>query len=397
VTHTFQAPGRGLSWVRALNQSHGYGTGTLAAVLRPKARPEMLLGLTAGHVVSEDEQALVGDPCSLSSSTGTAIAGRLLDWFPYFRDMDRAVVVDAGLIELQATALEPLVGALDWPLGWADPQPGEELRVLTRQHRIPARMVRTAQSVPMQAGLANLRYDILNAALFDVQDTLRPGDSGAAVWNLKDELVGVLSGSAPPDAGAGAVMTPIRQILGWADAEVVLRYQELIAESRGAPAPLKPTAPPAPLAAGADSSSVDGAAELTLARTIWGEAREGGHQGMSAVGHVVLNRVIGASWWGRDVASVCLRPSQFSCWNDGDPNRSQMLKVTTADADFNVACGLAASFMAKDAGDPERLRNDPTKGATHYFAKRLSRWPDWALGRQPVAEIGGHLFFKDVG
>jgi hypothetical protein len=305
--------------------------------------------------------------------------------------------LDAGLIEFQAAALEPLVDKLDWPLGWADPKPGEELRVLTRQHRIPGRMVRVESSVPMQAGLANLRYDIVDAALFDVLGTLQPGDSGAAIWNLKDELVGVLSGSAPPSAGAGAVMTPIRRILEWADAEVVLRYQALSPEDRGAPATPKVAAAPAPLATGAAASDITASAALTLARTMWGEARGDGREGMAAVGHVVLNRVIGASWWGRDVASVCLRPAQFSCWNERDPNRPQLLRVTTADADFAAASDLAADFMAKPTDDPERVRADPTKGATHYFAKRLPRWPDWAAGRQPVAEIGGHLFFKDVG
>ncbi|ARN23790.1 hypothetical protein A4W93_08475 [Piscinibacter gummiphilus] len=130
---------------------------------------------------------------------------------------------------------------------------------------------------------------------------------------------------------------------------------------------------------------------------MWGEAREDGADGMGAVGHVVLNRVMGASWWGRDIESVCLRTAQFSCWNAGDPNRPKMLAVTAADPQFTMASSLAAAFVAQAPADPARVRADPTLGATHYFSRRLPRWPAWAAGRSPVAEIGHHLFFKDIG
>jgi spore germination cell wall hydrolase CwlJ-like protein len=38
---------------------------------------------------------------------------------------------------------------------------------------------------------------------------------------------------------------------------------------------------------------------------------------------------------------------------------------------------------------------DATGGATHYHT--LSTDPGWARGHVPVAEIGHHLFYRDIG
>jgi len=67
-----------------------------------------------------------------------------------------------------------------------------------------------------------------------------------------------------------------------------------------------------------------------LARTLWGEARGEGIDGMRAVAHVILNRVADARWPGT-VAEVCLQPSQFSAWLERDANRRKMLAVDDDD------------------------------------------------------------------
>jgi N-acetylmuramoyl-L-alanine amidase len=38
---------------------------------------------------------------------------------------------------------------------------------------------------------------------------------------------------------------------------------------------------------------------------------------------------------------------------------------------------------------------DTTKGSTHYYADHIPA-PKWAVGKEPVATIGHHLFFNDV-
>ena len=60
-----------------------------------------------------------------------------------------------------------------------------------------------------------------------------------------------------------------------------------------------------------------------LARTLWGEARGEGFDGQIAVAWTIRNRVFDGkakSWWGEGYAEVCLKPWQFSCWNQNDPN-----------------------------------------------------------------------------
>ena len=83
-----------------------------------------------------------------------------------------------------------------------------------------------------------------------------------------------------------------------------------------------------------------------LARTIWGEARGEGVEGMKAVANVVLNRVKiskdrGGFWWGNDITSVCKKPFQFSCWNKSDPNFKKLQIVDTKDLYFSTALRIA--------------------------------------------------------
>lgn len=62
----------------------------------------------------------------------------------------------------------------------------------------------------------------------------------------------------------------------------------------------------------------------TLTKTIWGEARGEGREGMIAVAWVILNRASIGGWWGNSIETVCLKPWQFSCWNANDPNAPYM-------------------------------------------------------------------------
>ena len=133
------------------------------------------------------------------------------------------------------------------------------------------------------------------------------------------------------------------------------------------------------------------AAEV-LARTIYGEARGEPAQGRNAVAAVVMNRVARANerdgwWWGRDVSSVCLKPYQFSCWNEGDPNRAKILNVAPGHRVYDACLKIALRAVTHDL-------DDPSQGATHYHARGAR--PPWARGKTPVAAIGKHLFYADI-
>jgi spore germination cell wall hydrolase CwlJ-like protein len=129
-----------------------------------------------------------------------------------------------------------------------------------------------------------------------------------------------------------------------------------------------------------------------LARTIYGEARGESVRGQEAVAAVIVNRAAlaarrGGWWWGDDIASVCRKPYQFSCWNKGDPNRARIEAVGEGDPVFQTCLRIARRAVAGTL-------DDPTRGATHYHTKAV--YPPWARGRAPCAEIGQHLFYNDV-
>lgn len=136
---------------------------------------------------------------------------------------------------------------------------------------------------------------------------------------------------------------------------------------------------------------LDSFEQSVAARTIWGEARGEGDEGMKAVAHVLLNR-LKLGRWGKTMGSVCLWPWQFSCWNVQDPNRPKMLGFHAMDLEL----GPPAAALAMAVTDDEQ-GVDPTGGATFYFnPKGLLRPPNWAIGKMPCAIIGNHQFFRDI-
>lgn len=129
-----------------------------------------------------------------------------------------------------------------------------------------------------------------------------------------------------------------------------------------------------------------------LARTLWGEARGEGGEGMEAVASVIMNRVWvsqkrGGYWWGNDVISVCQKPYQFSCWNRSDPNHRKLQDVTDKDIHFATALRIARRALAGTFPDN-------TGKATHYHERSVS--PYWAKGEVPTRSIGRHVFYRLV-
>ena len=121
-----------------------------------------------------------------------------------------------------------------------------------------------------------------------------------------------------------------------------------------------------------------------MARTAWGEARGESSRGMQAVINVIQNRVKKGGWWGATVEDVVKKKAQFSCWNEGDPNREKMLAVTEKDTQFKEAVRLAT------LAEMGQLR-DITGGATNYHAASVS--PSWAKKLTQTAKIGNHIFY----
>ncbi len=127
---------------------------------------------------------------------------------------------------------------------------------------------------------------------------------------------------------------------------------------------------------------------IVVAKTVYGEARGELPLGRLAVAWVIRNRWESGKWFGRGtVTDVCLRSFQFSAWNENDPNRAK-LEALSPDHPVYQLCLYAA------LGAMRGLEEDPTGGATHYFATRTTR-PAWAKGKHGRI-IGGHSFFTDI-
>ena len=133
----------------------------------------------------------------------------------------------------------------------------------------------------------------------------------------------------------------------------------------------------------------DGFEAGCAARTVYGEARGEGADGMKAVAHVLLNRLTDGRW-GKSMGAVCLAPYQFSCWNPNDPNRKLMLGLFSGDQ------ALAPAIAAfGDANAEQQAGVDPTGGATHYYADTIPV-PNWTVGATQTAHIGHHIFWRNV-
>lgn len=127
-----------------------------------------------------------------------------------------------------------------------------------------------------------------------------------------------------------------------------------------------------------------------MARTIYGEGRGESQGHRIAIGHVLLNRWHSTTGqWAKDdtLATTCLRPWQFSAWNDGDPNMDKMMNVTLNNAVFRRC--MAAALAAMDT-------TDPTMGARHYHTVAMG-WPRaWGARKEPCVVIGKHAFYNNV-
>lgn len=140
-----------------------------------------------------------------------------------------------------------------------------------------------------------------------------------------------------------------------------------------------------------------------LTRTLYGEARGEGLVGKVAVAEVVINRRNAKTWWGRirpklnvpdhSVEAVCRMPWQFSCWNGNDPN---FLLITADWQNLRKSAEAAVCYtIAALALDGLLARTLPAE-VYHYHTRGLPFPRSWGAYRDPIAEIGSHLFYRGI-
>jgi len=142
---------------------------------------------------------------------------------------------------------------------------------------------------------------------------------------------------------------------------------------------------------------------LVAALTLYGEARGEPSLGQVAVVWTIANRAAARQagrprWWGGPgLASVCLKASQYSCWNAGDPNATRLLAFLTVNPDPSDP--LVAEIAGCRAIVDQVLAGewpDPTRAATHYARLEVDRPWMHGAGVVETVRIGHHKFFAGV-
>jgi N-acetylmuramoyl-L-alanine amidase len=133
--------------------------------------------------------------------------------------------------------------------------------------------------------------------------------------------------------------------------------------------------------------------------TLWAEAR-GSSKGLRlAIASVILNRVKAQHHaWGLTADDVCLKPKQFSCWNQGPDHNHQAL----LDAARHLLRGdpigpILKECLAIAAEVCTGTLADCAHGATFYYSPASmvppGRVPSWAIGLSPVAIVDATHFY----
>jgi len=229
--------------------------------------------------------------------------------------------------------------------------------------------------------------------LFKVLDP--PAGYSPIVEEIQKQLVGLGLLAEPQVNGLYDVVTA-KAVSAFQDRKGVVSDGEVGPETGGllglgdiwkkAPVPDKPGLAERPPEA---NTNVD-AEILTLARTLYGEARGEPREGIEAVANVILNRVM-SNRYPNTIAKVCLQRLQFSCWNDDDPNRKIIAKLMPGDNPvFDMVLQIATRAVL--GGLPALVI-----GVLHYHAKQVR--PSWVKnspGATLMATIGSHLFWSNI-
>lgn len=133
-----------------------------------------------------------------------------------------------------------------------------------------------------------------------------------------------------------------------------------------------------------------GADQDRAVRTILAEAGNQGPTGMNAVASVIRNRAVAGNYGGDTAGGVVQAPGQFEPWNTAG-GRANMAAIDPNSQKYKAAADALSSAY---------FGNDPTNGATHFFAPKAQA----ALGRPVPAwgasggqDIGDHRFFGGKG
>ena len=129
-----------------------------------------------------------------------------------------------------------------------------------------------------------------------------------------------------------------------------------------------------------------------MARTMSREAANQGDEGLSGVGHVIMNRLQSGKY-GADIPSIVQADKQFSPWNkEAIGTRADPRLMSTDDPSYVKSAQIARAIFNGEIPDP-------TKGALNFANPDLTN-ADWVrkMAADPEAiRIGQHVFGTSKG
>lgn len=128
--------------------------------------------------------------------------------------------------------------------------------------------------------------------------------------------------------------------------------------------------------------------------TIIGEARGESVNGQVAVGCVIRNRFA----YEKPIRyhDVVLKPKQFSCWNDKDPNRPILVELAKMLINGQKLSPIYNQCLFIARGIVEKDLLDNTRNSRFYMTSMLfnTKRPSWAENAYDLIVVDHHTFFK---
>ena len=131
-----------------------------------------------------------------------------------------------------------------------------------------------------------------------------------------------------------------------------------------------------------------------LALTIYGESRGEPIEGQVAVACVVRNRFNHDKY--ANYKDVCLKPEQFSCWNNNDPNYFVLQSLGEALFNNDPTDPVMRQCLFIADGVITGIILDNTHGARYYLTSWMfnTKKPEWAKATTNIIAKGSQVFFN---
>ncbi len=130
--------------------------------------------------------------------------------------------------------------------------------------------------------------------------------------------------------------------------------------------------------------------EILLARMLFGEARNCSELERAGIAYTAVNRANdGKRWNGKTLREAVLKLRQYSCFNDGDPNRVKLMDPERYDKKSWEECLETAKKVLRGE------YREANVGQTHYHTLNVN--PAWASKIDKIGNIGKskHLFYRE--